>query len=153
MTGWHICLVKTSHWLISDTSGSWWAATVAASCPGRMAEHPKSKSMGCLSRPNGSPCTMVKCVWGLDWPKSFFPFRSSRPWRERSQGPTLTHWTTYSKSSICPSQSHILGHLWNFNKLGLEDWSILLGQNTWSWLLYQRPWWENVWKERVPVID
>ena len=51
---------------------------------------------------------------------------------KRSQGPTLTHWTTYSKSSICPSQSHILGHLWNFNKFGLEDWSILLGRNPWS---------------------
>ena len=30
----------------SNSSGSWWATTVAASCPGRMVKHPKSKSTG-----------------------------------------------------------------------------------------------------------
>ena len=36
-TGWHIWLVKTSRWLCSESSGSWWAAAVASYCPGRMA--------------------------------------------------------------------------------------------------------------------
>ena len=38
-------------------TGSWWAATVAAYCPGRMAEHPESKSTGGFLGPEWSPCS------------------------------------------------------------------------------------------------
>ena len=38
--------MKTFCWLSSVSFGSWWAATVAAYFPGRMAEHLKSKSTG-----------------------------------------------------------------------------------------------------------
>ena len=57
-TEWHVSLVKTSRWLSSDSSGSWWAAPVAPYCPGRMAEHPKFKSMGGFHQWDGSPCTL-----------------------------------------------------------------------------------------------
>ena len=55
-TGWPISLMKTSRWLSSDSFGSWWAATIAAYCPGRMAEHLKSKSTGGFHQGDGSPC-------------------------------------------------------------------------------------------------
>ena len=54
-TGWHVSLRKTSRWLSSDSSGSWWAATVATYCPGRMTEHLKSKSTGGFYQADGSP--------------------------------------------------------------------------------------------------
>ena len=53
-TGWHICLLKTSHRIGSDSSGSWWAAAaVATYCPGRMTEYPKAESTGGFPRPLG----------------------------------------------------------------------------------------------------
>ena len=55
-TGWPMSLMKTSRWLSSDSIGSWWAATIAAYCPGRMAEHLKSKSMGGFHQ--GAPCRL-----------------------------------------------------------------------------------------------
>ena len=48
--------MKTSRWLSSDSIGSWWAATIAAYCPGRMTEHLKSKSTGGFHQRHGSPC-------------------------------------------------------------------------------------------------
>ena len=54
-TGWHISLMKTSHWLSSHNYGSCPAA-VATYCPGRMAEHLKSKSTGGFHQRHGSPC-------------------------------------------------------------------------------------------------
>ena len=56
-TGWPICSVKTSHWPSSSSSGSWWAATVATYCPGRMTEHLKSKPTGGFYHTDGSPCS------------------------------------------------------------------------------------------------
>ena len=56
-TGWPISLVTKSRWLSSDSSDSWWAATVATYCPGRMAKHPKSKSTGGCYHAEWSPCT------------------------------------------------------------------------------------------------
>ena len=57
-TGWPMSLMKTSRWLSSDSIGSWWAATIAAYCPGRMAEHLKSKSTGGFHQQDVSPCTL-----------------------------------------------------------------------------------------------
>ena len=56
-TGWPKWTWKTFSRLNSGTSGSSWAATVATCCPGRMAEHPKSNSIGGFPRPLGPPCT------------------------------------------------------------------------------------------------
>ena len=47
---------ETSCRLSSDSSGGWWAATVASYCPGKMAEHPKLKSTGDFYQAHGSPC-------------------------------------------------------------------------------------------------
>ena len=47
--------LKTSHRLGFDCSGSWWAATAATYCPGRMEEHPKSKSTKDLTTRNCHP--------------------------------------------------------------------------------------------------
>ena len=48
----------TSCRLRSDSYDIWWAATVAAYCPGRMAEHLKSKSMGeDFHQRDWSPCS------------------------------------------------------------------------------------------------
>ena len=52
-------MVKTSCCLSSDSSGSWWAATVATYCPGRVTEHPKCKSTGGYNHPDCSPCTYL----------------------------------------------------------------------------------------------
>ena len=57
---------KVGHWVwiwvgltnIFGSSPSQLAATVAAHCPGRMAEHPKSKSTGGFHQQDGSPCTV-----------------------------------------------------------------------------------------------
>ena len=53
--GWPIWLIKTSCWLCFTSSGRRWATTVATCCPGRMAEHPKSKSMGGFAIQIGHP--------------------------------------------------------------------------------------------------
>ena len=55
-TGWPFCVVTTSSWLGSSTFGKSLAAAVAAYCPGRMAEHPKSKSTGGFNHAEWSPC-------------------------------------------------------------------------------------------------
>ena len=52
-------LVDENLQLTSDSSGSWWAGTVATYCPGRMEEIPKPKSMGGFHKQDGSPCTVV----------------------------------------------------------------------------------------------
>ena len=44
ITGWPFCMVTTCHWPCSGSSGRWLTATVSIYCPGRMTEHPKSKS-------------------------------------------------------------------------------------------------------------
>ena len=59
-TGWHNSLMKTCCWHSSDSSGSWWAATVAAYCPGRITEHSKLKSTGGFFWADGSPCISLK---------------------------------------------------------------------------------------------
>ena len=58
-TGWPFHSCKTSRWLSSDSSGSWWAATVATYCPGRMAEHSNSKSTGGFAQVEWSPCSLT----------------------------------------------------------------------------------------------
>jgi len=52
-------MAKTSSWLSSDRPGIWRDATVATYCPGRMAEHHKSKSMGGFNNPDGSHCNVM----------------------------------------------------------------------------------------------
>lgn len=52
-TGWPKWTWKTSSWLISDSSGSCWAATVASYCPGRTVKHPQFNSTG------GFPCPLT----------------------------------------------------------------------------------------------
>ena len=51
-TGWPIRMVKTSCWLSSDTSGSWWAATVAIYC--RTPQISVNRMF--LNHPDGLPC-------------------------------------------------------------------------------------------------
>ena len=58
-TGWPMSLMKTSSWLSSDSSGSWWAAKVATYCPDRMTELPKPKSTGGFHQRHGSPCRIA----------------------------------------------------------------------------------------------
>ena len=53
-TGWHIRMVTTYCWLSSNSSGSWWATTVATYCPGRMVKNPKSQRE-VFSIKNGHP--------------------------------------------------------------------------------------------------
>ena len=43
----------------TDNFGSWWVATVAIRCPGRMAEHPKSMSTGGYYYSSVSPCISI----------------------------------------------------------------------------------------------
>ena len=50
--------VKISHWLSSNSFGSWLAASLATYCPGRMAGHLKSKSIGGCYQQDGSSCTI-----------------------------------------------------------------------------------------------
>ena len=42
---------------VTPTSSGWWAASVAIYCPGRMVEHPTSKSLRRFKQPHGSPYT------------------------------------------------------------------------------------------------
>ena len=58
--------------------GSWWAATVATYCPGRMGKHPKSQSPGDFNHPDGSPC---KSTFHLDG--RMCEFKSEREERVR----------------------------------------------------------------------
>ena len=62
-------MVKTSCWLSSNSSGSWWAATVAIYCPGKTKEHSWWKSTGGFYRPDLSPCISFghPLLFCLDW--------------------------------------------------------------------------------------
>ena len=52
-------MLKSSCLLSSGNFGSWGVATVAISCPGRMAEHPKSMSTGGYYYSSLSPCISI----------------------------------------------------------------------------------------------
>ena len=56
-TGWSFITIKTTRWLSSDSSGSWWAATAATCCLSRISEYPKSQSTGGFYHSEWSPCT------------------------------------------------------------------------------------------------
>ena len=69
-SGWPIWSVKTTRWLSSNSFGSWWAASVATYYPGRMEEHPKSKTTGSFFIDRlGHPLSVLGhvminlCVW------------------------------------------------------------------------------------------
>ena len=62
-TRWPFRMVKTSRWLSSDSSGSWWAATVATYCPDRMTQLLKPKSTGGFHWQDGSARMWLFTSW------------------------------------------------------------------------------------------
>ena len=60
----------TSCWLSSDSSGSWWATTVATYCPGRVTEHPYVSQRKFLTILMGHPvcryCSKVDQIFTCD---------------------------------------------------------------------------------------